>query len=78
MTAAAGAAPIPLSAAQPCTQKKDRAFVSARKKLALSLSYPVAKESGKKFGATYIICWAPKRKKEGGAASIGKRESRIV
>jgi len=52
----------------------------AKKKLALSLSlsYPVAKESGKKFGATYIICWAPKRKKEGGSANIKKRESRIV
>ena len=76
---AASAAPIPLPT-QPCTQKKDRAFVSTRKKLALSLSlsYPVAKESGKKFGATYIICWAPKRKKEGGSANIKKGESRIV
>ena len=44
----------------------------------LSLSYPFAEESGKKFGATYIICWAPKRKKEGGSANIKKGESRIV
>ena len=89
MTAAAGAAPIPLSAAQPCTQKKDRAFVSKRKKTRTLTLLSCCKRKWKKVRCHIHHMLGAKEEEEeeiggrdgragGRAANIRKRESRIV